>query len=48
MQSSFRPIFGFGQVQLRSTNKPVTPFGGLVSLIKFFKRIDRKRSAEHH
>jgi len=40
MQSSFRPIFGSGQVQLRSTNKPVTPFGGLVSLIEFFRRID--------
>lgn len=39
MQSSFRPFFGSGQVQLRSTQKPVTPFGGLVSLIEFFGRL---------
>jgi len=46
MQSSFRPIFGSGQVQLRGTHKPVTPFGGLVSLIEFFKRIDLARKLE--
>jgi hypothetical protein len=39
MQHSFRPVFGSGQVQIRSTQKPVTPFGGLVSLIEFFGRI---------
>ncbi len=39
MQTSFRPVFGSGQVQIRSTKKPVTPFGGLVSLIEFFGRI---------
>jgi len=39
MQTSFRPVFGSSQVQLRSTDKPVTPFGGLVSLIEFFGRI---------
>ena len=40
MQSSFRPIFGSSQVQIQSTTKPVTPFGGLVSLIEFFSRLD--------
>jgi hypothetical protein len=39
MQTSFRPVFGSSQVQLRSTDKPVTPFGGLVSLFEFFRRI---------
>ena len=39
MHPTFRPVFGSGQVQLRSTLKPVTPFGGLVSLIEFFGRI---------
>jgi hypothetical protein len=39
MQSSFRPVFGSRQVQLRSTVKAVTPYGGLVSLIEFFGRI---------
>lgn len=39
MHSSFRPIFGSGQVQFRSTTKPVTPFGGLVSLIEFFSKV---------
>jgi hypothetical protein len=39
MHHSFRPVFGSGQVQIRSTQKPVTPFGGLVSLIEFFGRI---------
>jgi hypothetical protein len=40
MQPSFRPIFGSSQVQIQSTTKPVTPFGGLVSLIEFFSRLD--------
>jgi hypothetical protein len=39
MQSKFHPVFGSSQVQLRSTLKAVTPFGGLVSLIEFFSRI---------
>lgn len=39
MQTSFRPVFGSSQVQLRSTRKPVTPFGGLVSLIEFMGQI---------
>jgi hypothetical protein len=39
MQSSFHPIFGSSQVQLRSTKKAVTPFGGLVSLVEFFHRL---------
>ena len=39
MQSSFRPVFGSKPVQIRSTPKAVTPFGGLVSLIEFFNKI---------
>jgi len=39
MQSSFRPLFGSSQVLFRGTPKPVTPFGGLVSLIEFFGKI---------
>ena len=33
------PFFYGRQVQVRSTPKPNTPFGGLVSLISFFERI---------
>lgn len=33
------PVFAGRQVQVRSTPKPVTPFGGPVSLISFFERI---------
>ena len=39
MQTSFGPVFGSGQVQLRSTGKPVTPFGGLVSFVEFLNRL---------
>ena len=39
MQTSFRPVFGSSQVQLRSTTKAVTPFGGLVSFIEFMNRL---------
>ena len=39
MQTSCNPVFPGRQVQLTSTAKPVTPFGGLVSLIAFFGRI---------
>lgn len=39
MHTSFRPNFGSGQVHLRSTLKPVTPFGGLVSFIEFLGKI---------
>ena len=39
MRSIFRPIFGSSQVQFRSTIKPVTPFGGLVSLIEFVSKL---------
>jgi hypothetical protein len=39
MQSFCSPVFVGRQVQIRSTPKPVTPFGGLVSLITFFERI---------
>jgi hypothetical protein len=39
MQSSCNPVFRGRQVQLRATAKPITPFGGLVSLIAFFERL---------
>jgi len=39
MHTSCNPVFPSRQVQLTSTAKPVTPFGGLVSLIAFFERI---------
>jgi hypothetical protein len=39
MQTSCNPVFPGRQVQLTSTAKPVTPFGGLVSLVAFFDRI---------
>jgi len=39
MKTSFRPVFGSSQVQLRSTTKAVTPFGGLVSFIEFMNRL---------
>lgn len=39
MQTSFRPVFGTGQVLLRSTKKPVTPFAGLVSFVTFLNRL---------
>jgi hypothetical protein len=43
MQSVCSPIFAGRQVQVRSTPKPITPFGGLVSLISFFERIGLAR-----
>jgi hypothetical protein len=39
MHTSCKPVFAGRQVQLTSTSKPVTPFGGLVSLIAFLERI---------
>ena len=39
MQSFSSPVFAGRQVQVRSSLKPVRPFGGLVSLITFFERI---------
>ena len=39
MRSSFRPVFTSKPVQIRSTPKAITPFGGLVSLIEFFNKI---------
>jgi hypothetical protein len=37
MHSVCSPVFAGRQVQVRSTPKPITPFGGLVSLISFFE-----------
>ena len=39
MHTSCNPVFPGRQVQLTSTSKPVTRFGGLVSLIAFFEWI---------
>lgn len=39
MQTSIESVFQNQQVKIRSTTKPVTPFGGLVSLIAFFNQI---------
>jgi hypothetical protein len=36
MQGTLRPVFTSRQLLLASTAKPVTPFGGLVSLVEFF------------
>ena len=36
MQGTLHPVFNSRQLLLASTAKPVTPFGGLVSLIEFF------------
>lgn len=36
MQGTLHPVFNSRQLLLASTTKPVTPFGGLVSLIEFF------------
>jgi len=38
MQSFCNPIFSTRQVKLQATAKPITPFGGLVSLIAFLQR----------
>jgi len=39
MPRLLRPLFGSKQVLLRSTPKPVTPFGGLVSFLEFLQRL---------
>jgi len=39
MQGIINPVFTSRQVQLHTTLKPVTPFGGLVSLIEFFNSL---------
>ena len=39
MHAFYNPLFASRKVQLRSTLKPITPFGGLVSLISFFNKI---------
>lgn len=36
MQGTLHPVFSSRQLLLASTAKPVTPFGGLVSLVEFF------------
>ena len=39
MQPTCNPVFPSRQVRLSSTQKPITPFGGLVSLISFWEKI---------
>jgi hypothetical protein len=39
MQTICDPVFPARQVRLASTEKPITPFGGLVSLIVFFEKM---------
>lgn len=39
MQGTLHPVFRSRQLLLASTAKPVTPFGGLVSLIEFFNAL---------
>ena len=36
MQGTLNPVFNSRQLLLAPTAKPITPFGGLVSLIEFF------------
>lgn len=39
MQGTLHPVFSSRQLLLHTTLKPVTPFGGLVSLIEFFNAL---------
>lgn len=39
MQGTLHPVFRSRQLLLASTAKPVTPFGGLVSVIEFFNAL---------
>lgn len=39
MHRPCKPLFGSGQVLLRDTPKPVTPFGGLVVFIEFLQKL---------
>ncbi len=39
MRAEFQPIIGTGKVVLRETQRPVTPFAGLVVLMQLMKRL---------
>ncbi|MEI7775993.1 MAG: IS1380 family transposase [Verrucomicrobiota bacterium] len=39
MRSKIHSLFGSRQVHFRGTSKPITPFGGLISLVEFFGKI---------
>jgi hypothetical protein len=41
IHGTLRPVFTSRQLLLASTSKPITPFGGLVSLIEFFNTLKR-------
>ena len=48
MPPSFRPPFAKNPVLLRSTTRPVTPFGGMVSLVEFFSKIGLAAKLQEH
>jgi len=48
MLPSFRPPFAKNPVLLRSTTRPVTPFGGMVSLVEFFSKIGLAAKLQEH
>jgi hypothetical protein len=48
MRCFCKPLFGSGQVLLRDTLKPVTPFGGLVVFIEFLQRIGYAAQVRAH
>jgi hypothetical protein len=39
VQSKIHSLFGSRQVHFRGTSKPITPFGGLISLVECFDKI---------
>jgi hypothetical protein len=39
MPSKVLSLFGSRQVHFRGTSKPITPFGGLISLVEFFGKL---------
>ena len=48
MHPSFRPPLAKNPVLLRSTTRPVTPFGGMVSLVEFFSKIGLAAKLQEH
>jgi hypothetical protein len=48
MHCTCKPLFGCGQVLLRNTAKPVTPFGGLVVFIEFLHKLGYAACVQAH
>lgn len=48
MHPPCKPLFGSGQVLLRDTSKPVTPFGGLVVFIEFLRKLGYAACVQAH